>query len=65
MIAIFQADGRKELINSSAITRVREGSASSQYNGIRSYIHLQDGTVIECNQHVYEIEALLNKEAEK
>ena len=65
MIQILRTDGRKELLNPSTITRVVEASTSSQYHGTRSCIYLQDGTVINCNQHVYEIEALLNKEAEK
>ena len=62
MIEILRYDGRKELINPSAIARVTEACVSSQYHGIKSLVKLFDGQLIESCHTMDEIAALLCKQ---
>lgn len=61
MISITNYRGERVLLAPSAIATVTQASPSSQWHGIRAYIKLFDGKVIESGDTIEHIQALLDK----
>lgn len=62
MIEITDYKGLKHYVAPSAIAQISEASASSQWHGIRCYVKLFDGTVIESGDTADRIVAATEKE---
>jgi hypothetical protein len=50
-------------VASRAISQIREAGSSSQWHGIRAYVTLFDGQVIEVEETASEINKLIEKES--
>lgn len=62
MIRITDINGRQHLLHKDAIARLTEGGPSSQWHGIRTYVRTFDGTVIEAQETLSEIERRIAEE---
>jgi hypothetical protein len=58
MIEVTLVSGKRIVIPRASIVYVEEAGASSQWHGIKSYIHLITGKVIECQETYSKIAAL-------
>jgi len=54
---------RTSYVAPSHIERIEVAGTSSQYQGIRCYVYLHSGTVLECNEPVDSVLAMLEKES--
>ena len=62
MITITSAhDGRKYAVSGSAVKKIVEAGAN--WNGIRCYVKLDDGTTIEASETLGEIVGMIEKES--
>lgn len=59
MIRVITADGLTNVLHPDAIARISEAPTSSQWHGIRAYVKLFDGSTIETQESVYEIEGAI------
>jgi hypothetical protein len=55
MIVLYDADGRKHLVAKTAIVRITEAQASSQWHGTKCFVQLMDGTRIGATEDVQTI----------
>ena len=55
MISISDHNGRAHHLALAAIARVSDSSDSGKWHGIRAYVHLFDGEVIEAREEVAHI----------
>lgn len=57
MIELHDANGRARFVAAEAIASVAEAGNSSQWHGIRSFVKLFDGEVIECSKPAADVAA--------
>lgn len=50
MFKITDSNGQDVYLTSAHVARIDEAGSSSQWHGIRSFVRLVDGAVIECQQ---------------
>ena len=55
MIKLTTPTGTTRYVAPTAIASIAEAGAGSQWHGIKSYVKLFDGTVIECRETAEEI----------
>lgn len=65
MIEITDNGGLRHYLAPASIASVSEAGSSGQWHGIRSYVRLFNGRVIEARETVDEIAARLAKEADR
>lgn len=61
MILITDINGRRHMLNRSAIARISEPGDCAAWHGVRAYVALFDGTIIESRDSVVEIAAQIEK----
>lgn len=62
MIRVADINGQTHYLAASAIARVTEAGASSQWHGIRAYVKLFDGTTIEAQETADDIRARVERD---
>jgi hypothetical protein len=64
VIELVDSNGRSVFVAPSAIACVTEAGASSQWHGIRCFVRLFDGRVVEATQTAREVSEAVAKAAE-
>lgn len=64
MVEIEDQGGRKHMLHPDSIASISEAGTSSQWHGIRAYVRMRGGSIIESRSSVDEIRAQLKKLAE-
>lgn len=64
MVRISDSSGQAHYLHKDAIAMVIEAGPSSQWHGIRSYVHTFNGKVIEAQEDAKTIAALIEAEKE-
>lgn len=57
MIRVTTPDGRAQLLHPDAVASISEAGPSSQWHGIRAYIHLFNDRTLEVQETLQQVEA--------
>lgn len=60
MIKLTDFEGRKLIVNKNEISKIVEAGASGRWHGVNSYLHLKNGTVVELQDTIDQIEEKLS-----
>jgi len=62
MIELTTNTGTNQYVSKNAIAQITVAGVNSQWHGIRSYVKMFDGTVIDCRDTAGEVAAMVEAE---